>query len=196
MPPTPKSPCERYTRSTGWTRFRRFFSFRSDRQGTHAWRNMQLRWRSMRLTETLLPLAGVLLGKASLDWLYGLIGGLPQTVPQFWHSRFGRDASLRQRRMIKIVGFVEFCASYRPPGALASWRRISAHAERVGRPPRLVETAPRNHGGASLRPGAAGQDRGADRRQHGGRGLLLLRAARRQHARALCHRRSQPRRCA
>jgi len=42
-----------------------------------------LRWRSIGLTETLLALAGVLLGKTSLDWLYGLIGGLPQTVPQF-----------------------------------------------------------------------------------------------------------------
>jgi len=58
-----------------------------------------LRYRSIRLTETLLPLAGVLLGKTSLDWLYGLMGGLPQTVPQFWRCRFGRDASLRRRRM-------------------------------------------------------------------------------------------------
>jgi hypothetical protein len=30
------------------------------------------------LTHTLLGLAGVLLGKTSLDWLYGLRGGLPQ----------------------------------------------------------------------------------------------------------------------
>jgi hypothetical protein len=30
-----------------------------------------------------LLLAGVLLGKASLDWLYGLTGELLQTVPQF-----------------------------------------------------------------------------------------------------------------
>jgi hypothetical protein len=29
------------------------------------------------------PLAGVLLGKTSLNSLYGLLGGLPQTVPQF-----------------------------------------------------------------------------------------------------------------
>jgi hypothetical protein len=29
------------------------------------------------------PLAGVLLGKTSLDWLYGLMNGPPQTVPQF-----------------------------------------------------------------------------------------------------------------
>jgi len=42
----------------------------------------------------LLLLAGVLLGKASLDWLYGLTGELPQTVPQFWRSRFGRDQGL------------------------------------------------------------------------------------------------------
>jgi hypothetical protein len=34
----------------------------------------------------LLPLAGVLLGKTSLNSLYGLIGGPPQTVPQFWLS--------------------------------------------------------------------------------------------------------------
>jgi hypothetical protein len=38
------------------------------------------------LAETLSPLAGVLLGKTSLDWLYGLMGGQPQTVPQFWQS--------------------------------------------------------------------------------------------------------------
>ena len=31
-----------------------------------------LRYRSIALTQTLLLLAGVLLGKASLDWLYGL----------------------------------------------------------------------------------------------------------------------------
>jgi hypothetical protein len=30
--------------------------------------------------------AGVLLGKTSLDSLYGLMGGLLQTVPQFWQS--------------------------------------------------------------------------------------------------------------
>jgi len=35
------------------------------------------------LTHTLLVLAGVLLGKTSLDWLYGLWGGLPQTAPRF-----------------------------------------------------------------------------------------------------------------
>ena len=52
---------------------------------------ISLSYRSIGLTQTLLLLAGVLLGKASLDWLYGLIGGLPQTVPQFWRSRFGRD---------------------------------------------------------------------------------------------------------
>ena len=36
--------------------------------------------------------------------------------------------------------------------------------------PRPVETASRNHGGAGQRAGAPGQDRGADRRQHGGGG--------------------------
>jgi hypothetical protein len=39
--------------------------------------------RSIGLTKTLLPLAGVLLGKTSLNSLYGLMGGQPQTVPQF-----------------------------------------------------------------------------------------------------------------
>jgi hypothetical protein len=34
-------------------------------------------------------MAGVLLGKTSLDSLYGLMGGLLQTVPQFWQSWFG-----------------------------------------------------------------------------------------------------------
>jgi hypothetical protein len=55
---------------------------------------LSLSGRSIGLTETLLLLAGVLLGKASLDWLYGLTGELPQTVPQFWRSRFGRDQGL------------------------------------------------------------------------------------------------------
>jgi hypothetical protein len=41
-----------------------------------------LRWRSIVLAHTLLFLAGVLLGKTSLDWLYGLRGGLPQAVRQ------------------------------------------------------------------------------------------------------------------
>jgi hypothetical protein len=45
-----------------------------------------LSYRSIGLTETLLPLAGVLLGKTSLDWLYGRIGELPQTVSRFWRS--------------------------------------------------------------------------------------------------------------
>src|SRR5215218_1013908 len=150
--------------------------------------------RSIGLTETLLLLAGVLLGKASLDWLYGLTGELPQTVPQFGDPDSAGIRGLRRRRMNKIVVFLEFLASCRPPGLLASLGRILSYAERVGRSPRLVETAPRNHGGASLRPGAAGQDRGPDRGQHGGRGLLDLCAARRQHAGALRHRRPQPRR--
>jgi hypothetical protein len=38
--------------------------------------------------------AGVLLGKTSLNSLYGLMGELPQTVPQFWQSRFGRYPGL------------------------------------------------------------------------------------------------------
>jgi hypothetical protein len=32
------------------------------------------------------PLAGVLLGKTSVNSLYGLQDGLLQTVPQFWRS--------------------------------------------------------------------------------------------------------------
>src|SRR5271170_3388971 len=119
-----------------------------------------------------MTLAGVLLGKTSLNSLYGLTGGLPQTVPQFWRSRFGRYQGLRRRRMNKIVVFCGFNASCRPPGRLASRGRILAHAERVGRPPRLVETASRNHGGAGLGAGTIGQDRGADRRQYGGGSLL------------------------
>ncbi len=79
----------------------------------------------------------------------------------------------------KIVVFTGFNASFRPPRVLAFRGEVSAHAERVGRPPRLAETAPRNHGGTGLRAGAPGQDRGADRGQHGGRGLLDLCAARR-----------------
>jgi hypothetical protein len=39
--------------------------------------------RSIELTESLCTLAGVLLGKTSLNWLYGLMGWLPQTVPRF-----------------------------------------------------------------------------------------------------------------
>jgi hypothetical protein len=39
--------------------------------------------RSIRLTKTLLDLAGVLLGKTSLNSLYGLMGCLPQTLPLF-----------------------------------------------------------------------------------------------------------------
>jgi hypothetical protein len=38
---------------------------------------------SIGLAETLSPLAGVLLGKTRLDWLYGLMGAQPKTVPQF-----------------------------------------------------------------------------------------------------------------
>src|ERR1700712_3290107 len=94
MPPTPNSRCARCIRSTGSTKPRTIFCpFRAlvDRQTTRVLAGHGLRYRSIVLTQTLLLLAGVLLGKASLDWLYGLIGGLPQTVPQFWRSRFGRD---------------------------------------------------------------------------------------------------------
>src|SRR6202035_1514201 len=63
--------------------------------------------RSIGLTRASSPLAGVLLGKTSLNSLYGLMGGPPQTVPQFWLSRFGRYPGLRRRRMIKIVVFLE-----------------------------------------------------------------------------------------
>ena len=47
--------------------------------------------------------------------------------------------------------------------------------------------APRGHGGAHRRSGAARQDRQADRGQHGRGGLLGLCAARRQRAGALRH---------
>src|SRR5438034_2268753 len=69
--------------------------------------------------------------------------------------------SLVRRRMTKIVVFLELNASCRPPGALASRRRVPAHAERVARHPRLAETAPRHDGGAGQRPRTIGQDRGA-----------------------------------
>ncbi len=52
------------------------------------------------------------------------------------------------------------------------------HAERFGRSARPAAPPPRSHGGAGQRAGSARQDRRADRRQHGGRGLLRLRAAR------------------
>jgi hypothetical protein len=64
---------------------------------------ISLSYRSIALTETLYLLAGVLLGKTSLDWLYGLIGGLPRTVSQSWRIRFGRVARLRRRRWIKLL---------------------------------------------------------------------------------------------
>jgi hypothetical protein len=34
-------------------------------------------------TQMFQPLAGVLLGKTSLDWLYGQMNRPPRTVPQF-----------------------------------------------------------------------------------------------------------------
>jgi hypothetical protein len=52
--------------------------------GTQRLEEFSVSYRSIDPTETLLPLAGVLLGKTSLDWLYGRIGELPQTVSQFW----------------------------------------------------------------------------------------------------------------
>src|SRR5258707_10191686 len=71
--------------------------------------------------------------------------------------------SLVRRRMTKIVVFLELNASCRPPGVLAQRRRVPAHAERVGRPPRLAETAPPNHGGAYQRPGTHSNDLGTQR---------------------------------
>src|SRR5256885_4712957 len=55
--------------------------------------------------------------------------------------------------------------------------------------PISIAPASRGHGGAGQCAGTPGQDRSADRRQHGGGGLLRLRSACGQHARALCHRR-------
>jgi hypothetical protein len=46
-------------------------------------------WRNVRLAVAALDdgrVAGVLLGKTILNSLYGLMGELPQTVPQFWQS--------------------------------------------------------------------------------------------------------------
>jgi hypothetical protein len=51
--------------------------------GSITLRRIFLRARSIGLTKTLWPLAGVLLGKTSLDSLYGLMRRLPQTVRQF-----------------------------------------------------------------------------------------------------------------
>src|ERR1700752_3285909 len=126
-------------------------------------------------------LAGGLLGKTSLNSLYGLMGAATNCATVFGNPDSADIHDLWRRRMNKIVAICEFSASCRTPGALASRGRILAHAESVGRPPRLSGTTPRNHGGASLSPGTIGQDRGADRRQHGGRGVLDLRAAHRQH---------------
>ena len=53
--------------------------------------------------EALSGLAGVLLGKTRFDWLYGLLGELPQTVPQFCCSRFGRDGARAGAEMNKTV---------------------------------------------------------------------------------------------
>jgi len=52
--------------------------------------NPALSTRSIGPAQPLCPLAGVLLGKTSLNSLYGLMGWLPQTVSQFWRSWFGR----------------------------------------------------------------------------------------------------------
>jgi len=59
------------------------------------WLIMRFAGAASPMTHTLLFLAGVLLGKTSLDWLYGLRGGLPNTVPRFWRPRFGRTRVLR-----------------------------------------------------------------------------------------------------
>src|SRR5260370_39647442 len=100
------------------------------------------------VTETLLRLAGVLLGKASLDWLYGLIGELPQTVPQFLAIPIRPGASLRRCRMNKIVVFLSFHASCRRPSGLAFRGRAPAPADHVGRAPGPIDTAPRTPGRA------------------------------------------------
>src|ERR1700741_2346486 len=112
-------------------------------------------------------MAGVLLGKTSFNSLYGLQGGLPQPSARCWRPDSARMNGSRPRRMYKIVVFLEFNARSRPPAGLAWWRGNRGYAKRVGRPPRPVETASRNHGGAGQRTGAIGQDRGVDRRQHG-----------------------------
>jgi hypothetical protein len=55
-------------------------------QAAHILAGHALSSRSMDHGADVTALAGVLLGKTSLNSLYGLLGGLPQTVPQFWLS--------------------------------------------------------------------------------------------------------------
>jgi hypothetical protein len=71
------------------------------------------------MAETLPPVAGVLLGKTSLNSLYGLMGEPPQPVSQFGGADSAGILGLRRRRMDKIVVFLRFNASCRPPGGLA-----------------------------------------------------------------------------
>src|SRR4029078_10543201 len=88
---------------------------------------LSLSGRSIGLTETLLLLAGVLLCNLSLDWLSGLTGELPQTVPQFGDPDSAGIRGLRRRRMNKIVAFCEFHASYPPPRVLAFRGGVLGH---------------------------------------------------------------------
>ena len=64
---------------------------------------------------------------------------------------------------------------------------------RAGRTASVVAAAPRGDGGACHRPGAPGPDRRPHRLQHGGRGVLALRRARRRSDGAVRHRGPQPR---
>src|SRR6516164_9742553 len=104
------------------------------------------------------PVAGLLLGKTSLNSLYGL----KNVRRELCHSlailiRPLRVKGLRRRRTIKLLRFFGLTSGTggRRAGLLEG---ITQHAKRVGRPPRPVETASRNHGGAGQRPGATGQD--------------------------------------
>ena len=71
--------------------------------------------------------------------------------------------------------------------------RDLSDAWRAGRSARAVTPASRSDGGAGQRAGSPRQGGGADRRQHGGGGLLRLRVARRRNARAIRHRGPQAR---
>jgi hypothetical protein len=63
--------------------------------------------RSIGLTKPLSALAGVLLGKTSLNSLYGLMGGLPQTANQFGYpdsaGRQGLVARLGRKSWLPVL---------------------------------------------------------------------------------------------
>src|SRR3569833_2493588 len=74
----------------------------------HAWTNFLLAVAANAEVYTPSRLAGVLLGKTSLNSLYGEQGGLPQPVFQFRRRCFGASCGLRLRRTNKLIVFLEF----------------------------------------------------------------------------------------